>query len=62
MRLTLGLYSLSVVGWTVLNKDVLNRPNRFFTTRRQKKFCKIDTWGQCYKTFSVRDLQIVVLC
>ncbi len=30
-------------------------------TYGRKMFYTIDTWGQCYKTFSVRDLQIFVL-
>jgi hypothetical protein len=27
----------------------------------KENFLNIDTWGQCYKTFSVRDSQIFVL-
>ncbi len=47
MRLTPGLYSLSVVGWTILNKDLLNRPNRFSLHEdTEEKLCKIDTWAK----------------
>ncbi len=34
---------------------------RTFVNYRRKKFCNIDTRGQCYKTFYVRNLRIFVI-